>query len=283
MSLAFTLGEVLRDTKNKLKSENISTWRIDSELIVMLAFGCSRVQLITRENMPANQKQLEIVQNLTNRRLKKDPMQYILGKCEFMGLEFQLNSDTLIPRGDTECLVELVLQHIKAFDAQTVLDIGTGSGAIIISLAVLGKINGKAVDISQNALNMAKINAVRNNVSDKIEFIKSNLFENVRERYDIIVSNPPYIESSVIPTLDSQVKDYEPIIALDGGADGLNFYKKIVSDAYKFLNPKGLIAFEIGYNQGNAVKKLLEDNGFTNVKVGKDLAGLDRMVSGQLK
>lgn len=277
------LGELLERTKALLKADGIESWRIDSELIVMQAAECSRVQLITRDNVPLTDTQLKSAEEMTARRLKREPMQYILGHCEFMGLDFKLNSDTLIPRGDTECLVETVLDYIKKSGSKTVLDIGTGSGAIIISLAVLGGISGTALDISEGALAMAKENAVLNGVADKISFIKSNVFENVQGSFDIIVSNPPYIEREVIPTLDRQVKDFEPVRALDGGNDGLDFYRIITKNAHSFLNKGGLLAFEIGYNQGDAVSGLMEGAGFIQVTVGKDLAGLDRTVCGRLK
>ena len=277
------LGELLERTKALLKADGIESWRIDSELIVMQAAECSRVQLITRDNVPLTDIQLKSAEEMTTRRLKREPMQYILGHCEFMGLDFKLSSDTLIPRGDTECLVETVLDYIKKSGSKTVLDIGTGSGAIIISLAVLGGISGTALDISEGALAMAKENAALNGVADKISFIKSNVFENVQGSFDIIVSNPPYIEREVIPTLDRQVKDFEPVRALDGGTDGLDFYRIITKNAHSFLNKGGLLAFEIGYNQGEAVSRLMEGAGFIQVAVGKDLAGLDRTVCGRLK
>ncbi len=277
------LGELLERTKALLKADGIESWRIDSELIVMQAAECSRVQLITRDNVPLTDTQLKSAEEMTARRLKREPMQYILGHCEFMGLDFKLSSDTLIPRGDTECLVETVLDYIKKSGSKTVLDIGTGSGAIIISLAVLGGISGTALDISEGALAMAKENAALNGVADKISFIKSNVFENVQGSFDIIVSNPPYIEREVIPTLDRQVKDFEPVRALDGGTDGLDFYRIITKNAHSFLNKGGLLAFEIGYNQGEAVSSLMESAGFTQLTVGKDLAGLDRTVCGRLK
>lgn len=277
------LGELLERTKALLKADGIESWRIDSELIVMQAAECSRVQLITRDNVPLTDTQLKSAEEMTTRRLKREPMQYILGHCEFMGLDFKLSSDTLIPRGDTECLVETVLDYIKKSGSKTVLDIGTGSGAIIISLAVLGGISGTALDISENALAKAKENALLNGVADKISFIKSNVFENVQGSFDIIVSNPPYIEREVIPTLDRQVKDFEPVRALDGGTDGLDFYRIITKNAHSFLNKGGLLAFEIGYNQGEAVSSLMESAGFTQLTVGRDLAGLDRTVCGRLK
>ncbi len=278
-----TIATLLCELKEKLKAKGIESYRIDSELIVMNATGCTRVQLITKEDMPLSEEQLAVAYNMLKRRMSFEPMQYILGSCEFMDMNFQLNADTLIPRGDTECLVERVLEHINRTGAKTVLDIGTGSGAIIVSLAALGEIEGVAVDISQNALDMAENNAKINSVANKITFIKSDLFENVKGKFDIIVSNPPYIETDVIKTLESQVKDFEPVRALDGGIDGLDFYRAIVEKAPHFLNPKGYIAFEIGYNQGESVKALLENKGFINVTVGKDLAGLDRTVAGQLK
>lgn len=274
------LGELLADIKNGLKAAGIESSRLDSELIAMRAVGCSRLHLITRDNEPLTEKQLELARDMLQRRLANEPMQYILGHCEFMGLDFELNRDTLIPRGDTECLVELALEYIKKTGAKTVLDIGTGSGAIAISLAKYAAVNCVAVDICKNALDMAAHNAEKNGVSDRVSFIESDVFKNVEGRFDVIVSNPPYIVSTVIPTLAAQVKDYEPMRALDGGSDGLDFYRTITAQAHKYLNNGGYLAFEIGYDQGEAVSRLLTDNGYADVKTGKDLAGLDRTVSG---
>lgn len=275
-------GELLKELKRVFADAGIDSSRIDSELIVMEALGFTRVQLITREDYELTAQELERVSEMKERRLKFEPMQYILGYCEFMGLDFSLNESTLIPRPDTECLVERVMEYIKLNSAKTVLDIGTGSGAIAVSLAALADVFCVGCDISKNALKMAAYNGEKNGVKAKTKFVQSDVFENIEGEFDIIVSNPPYIESDVISTLSPQVKDFEPVGALDGGSDGLKFYRKIAAEAKKYLKYGGLLAFEIGYNQGDAVKNIMEAQGFADVSVGKDLAGLDRTVLGTL-
>lgn len=275
-------GGLLKELKRVFADAGIDSSRIDSELIVMEALGFTRVQLITREDYELTAQELERVSEMKERRLKFEPMQYILGYCEFMGLDFSLNESTLIPRPDTECLVERVMEYIKLNSAKTVLDIGTGSGAIAVSLAALADVFCVGCDISKNALKMAAYNGEKNGVKAKTKFVQSDVFENIEGEFDIIVSNPPYIESDVISTLSPQVKDFEPVGALDGGSDGLKFYRKIAAEAKKYLKYGGLLAFEIGYNQGDAVKNIMEAQGFADVSVGKDLAGLDRTVLGTL-
>lgn len=278
-----TIKTALNNTVDRLRAAGIETCRLDAELLVCEAVKCSRIHLITRDDTSLTLQQEADLEAMTLRRLKYEPMQYILGHCEFMGLDFRVTGNTLIPRGDTECLVEHVLDYIKKNNTKTVLDIGTGSGAIIVSLAYYGKIIGTAVDISEGALKVAEENALSNGVKNQISFIKSDLFENLDTKFDVIVSNPPYIERDVIPTLGSNVKDYEPVGALDGGVDGLDFYRAISTAAPGYLNSNGLIAFEIGYNQAEAVKNILVKAGFTDIEIARDLSGLDRVVCARLK
>ena len=191
-----------------------------------------------------------------------------------MGLEFQVNENVLIPRQDTEILVEEVL---KVCHGKTVLDLCTGTGCIIISLTKLGKVKeATASDISYKALEVARLNATNHKVS-----IESDLFEKIDGKYDIIVSNPPYITSKDMENLMPEVKDYEPRLALDGSEDGLLYYRRIVREARRHLKDNGMIFFEIGYNQGEEVQELLRKEGFVDISLYKDLAGLDRLVSGR--
>jgi len=205
------------------------------------------------------------------------PIQYITNKQEFMGLHFYVDSNVLIPQPDTEILVEEVINICK--EDSKVLDLCTGSGAIGVSISRNIE-NAKVTmsDISKKALEIAKKNAKSNEVIDKCEFILSDMFENLQEKYDVIVSNPPYIKTEVIKTLDKEVQN-EPHIALDGGEDGLNFYKIIAENAYKFLNKNGILALEIGYDQKDEVINLLNDTKkYTNIYCKKDLAGNDRVI-----
>ena len=220
------------------------------------------------------------IMNAAEKRMKHIPLGYIFGKTNFYGYDLMVNENVLIPRLDTEILIETAIKEIKSRENATILDIGTGSGAIAIVLNKETNAKTIAVDVSEKALEVAKQNAITNNA--EVEFIHSNLFENLGKiKVDFIVSNPPYIESSVIAGLDKEVRDNEPILALDGGEDGLDFYRVIVKEAKNHLNPNGMLLFEIGYNQGEALKELMK-NGFKNVKVIKDYGNNDRVVIGEL-
>ena len=213
------------------------------------------------------------------KRCERIPVQYITGVQNFMGLDFMVNENVLIPRFDTEILVEEVMKHLH--DGFSILDMCTGSGCILLSLLHYSNdCAGVGVDISEGALVVAKQNCEKLGLS--ASFIQSDLFTNVSGKYDIIVSNPPYIRSDVIPTLMEEVKGHEPVLALDGMEDGLYFYRKIIEDSPAYLNGGGMIFFEIGYDQGEDVSNLMEETGFKDVSVVKDYAGLDRVVLGRI-
>lgn len=221
----------------------------------------------------------EEFKTLIKKRSEHIPLQYITGEQEFMGLKFHVNSNVLIPRQDTETLVEEALKHIRP--GMSVLDMCTGSGCVLIS--ILKKtygVTGVGTDISKQALNVAKENARINEVSAVFE--RSDLFDNVMDTFDVIVSNPPYIRSGEIPALMPEVAEFEPTIALDGKEDGLFFYRKIISKSREYLKPEGMLLFEIGYDQGQQVSEMMRFAGFTEVQVIKDLAGHDRVVFGKL-
>lgn len=238
-----------------------------------------------------------------NMRCRRVPLQQILGHAGFMGLDFKVNADVLIPRQDTEILVETVLSHEKAKDI-SLLDLCTGSGCIAVSLKKYGSYSHVAAsDISERALNTALRNASLNNA--EIKLYKSDLFSDIDESFDVIVSNPPYIETEVIASLEPEVREHDPRIALDGGKDGLDFYRRIISGAAycgekqgardstadglnvekdlkrSILKPYGRLYFEIGYNQAEKVTELMEKAGFRDIDIIKDLAGLDRVVYGK--
>jgi release factor glutamine methyltransferase len=212
------------------------------------------------------------------KRAEHVPLQYIVGETEFMGLKFKLNSSVLIPRQDTETLAEEAIKVTRP--GMRILDLGTGSGCVAISILhnVKGA-EGLATDISKQALLVAKENARLNGV--KLMFERSDLFDNVSGTFDVIVSNPPYIRSGEIPKLMPEVRSFEPREALDGGEDGLVFYRRIIDSAKKYMNPQGHILCEIGFDQGQEVSSLLEDAGFGDVRVVKDLAHNDRVVCGR--
>lgn len=224
-------------------------------------------------------EQLNEYKVLIKKRAERVPLQYITGEQQFMGLTFHVNSNVLIPRQDTETLVEEAIKLVEP--GMNILDMCTGSGCIIISiLKKCSDIQGTGSDISKQALNVAKENAKLNNVA--VDFERSDLFENLSDKYDMIVSNPPYIRSEVVPTLMPEVCEFEPLDALDGHEDGLYFYRKIIKECKSFLKEEGKILFEIGNDQGQAVSDMLTYAGFRNVRVIKDLAHNDRVVVGML-
>ena len=209
-----------------------------------------------------------------------EPLQYITHHQEFMKLDFYVDENVLIPQPDTEILVEQLLDVInKKNEHITILDLCTGSGAIGIALAHnLPNANVTLTDISQKALTIAKKNANQNGVEKRCSFIQSDMFQNITGEYDVIASNPPYIKTDVIPTLDKEVQN-EPTLALDGGTDGIDFYKIIADESHKYLKPNGTLALEIGYDQREAVRQLLENAGmYTNIQCIRDLAGNERVI-----
>ena len=220
------------------------------------------------------QKEYEIA---VQKRAEHIPLQYIIGEQEFMGLRFKVNSNVLIPRQDTETLVEQVLKIVKP--GMKVLDLCTGSGCVLISvLKNAPELTGMGSDISKAALLVAKENAKLHEVD--AEWVRSDLFDNITETFDVIMANPPYIPTGEILSLMPEVRDFEPENALDGGADGLDFYRKIAGQVKDYLNPGGYVYMEIGYDQGEAVSELMTKEGYGQVVVKKDLAGLDRIVCG---
>lgn len=255
----------------------------EAELILCHILDINMTELILNRNKELEKREEDLYLNLIKRRKSGEPVQYIIGNCEFMSLEFLVDENVLIPRSDTETLVENVID-ILGDKCAKVLDIGTGSGCIGISLLKYCKnITVECVDISPKAIEIAKKNAENNGVSDRIKFtVMDILKETLDGKYDVLVSNPPYIRPDVIEGLEKQVKDFEPYSALYGGEDGLLFYKRITDFAPLILNDNGVLAFEIGYDQGESVKSLLEKD-FSDIKVIKDLCGNDRVVLGKLK
>lgn len=262
----------------QLQREGVEDANVDAWYLLEFVTGVSRAMYFMKmmDTIPCEQE--EKYREYIEVRKKHIPLQHITGVQEFMGFEFAVNEHVLVPRQDTEVLVETVLE--KLHPEAEVLDMCVGSGCIIISLVKLGKnVHGTGVDISQEALKIASKNC--ENLSANVKLIHSDLFENVEGQYDIIVSNPPYIRTSVIEELKEEVKCHDPFIALDGKEDGLYFYRRIVDEGRDYLKQGGKLCFEIGHDQGEDVKNLMESAGFQNVSVKKDLAGLDRVVSGE--
>lgn len=264
--------------------EEISpTPRLDVETLLQKVLGVDRLYILLNLERVLSEDEEQLFNKFINERLNNRPIAYIVGNREFMGLDFFVKEGVLIPRPDTEVLVEEVIKLAKKKDAKNILDIGTGSGAITVSLAkYLENVKVTSVDISDIALEIGKRNAISNEVDDRITFVKSDLFTNIDKetKFDIIVSNPPYIKREVIETLDKQVKDYEPYNALEGGVDGLDFYRAITKQAKNYLKKGGILAYEVGHDQSEDVSKLMEMDGYTNIYTLKDLQQIDRVVIG---
>jgi release factor glutamine methyltransferase len=227
-------------------------------------------------------KQYADIMRAAERRAKGESIDNIFGFTEFYGLTFDVNKKVLTPRMETELLVEQVLKAQKQYKKCTILDVGTGSGAIAVSVAKNCDAQVTSVDVSTQALAVAESNAKKNGV--KVEFVHSNLFDNLKRKrkFDIIVSNPPYIPSAEIEKLDKNVKECDPVLALDGGEDGLDFYRSIISKARDRLNAKGQIFFEVGKGQAASVRRLLRENGFEQIRTTKDYNKIERIVSGTI-
>lgn len=275
--------DLLQQGIEKLKNEKIESAILDAQLILAFVLNCDRVYLLIHKENDIEEIFVKKYFELIEKRVKKMPVSYILGTKEFMGLSFFVNENVLIPRPDTEILVEFVIEFFKnQNDKINILDIGTGSGAIAISLAkYIKNANLYAVDVSDDALLVAQKNASFNNVSDKIKFAKQDILkENIKgTKFDAIISNPPYIKTSDIMGLMEDVKNYEPSLALDGGTDGLLFYRHIINNFSKSLKKGGVIAFEVGFNQAEQVISLFENNNnFEKIEAVCDLASIKRVV-----
>lgn len=274
-----TLKEAYEYGQLQLKNAKIDDAVLDAWYLLEHVTGVTRAMYFMDMNREISSDQETVYRTYIASRAKHIPLQHITGVQEFMGLEFCVNEHVLVPRQDTEVLVERVLEDLES-DMQ-VLDMCTGSGCILLSLLKLcacPSVTGVGVDISEEALRVARRNAEKLDVN--VQFLSSDLFEKVEGMYDIIVSNPPYIRTSVIEELKEEVKFHDPYLALDGKEDGLYFYRRIVDESLKYLKKGGKLYFEIGHDQGEDVSNLMKDAGFTDVTVKKDLAGLDRVVFG---
>ena len=274
-----TYREAIETGTRILQKENIADAKIDAWYLLQMACKIDRNFYYLHEEDELTAEQQSEYESTVHKRAEHVPLQYIIGEQEFMGLKFKVNSNVLIPRQDTETLVEEALRVAKP--GMRVLDLCTGSGCIIISLAKnVADISCTGSDISKQALLVAKENAKANEV--EVEWERSDLFENISGTFDLIVSNPPYIPTGEIPGLMPEVRDFEPVDALDGKEDGLYFYRIITEKSPEYLTSDGYLYFEIGYDQGEAVSAMMRQCGYTQVEVIKDLAGNDRVVMGNL-
>lgn len=276
-----TYKELLEYGKRELKNGGIENGDLDAWFLMEAVFQITRAWYFAHDDEKTPEEKKERYIQYIEKRKRHIPLQQITGEAWFFGLKFFVNQYVLVPRQDTECLVERVLKEEKGREGLEILDMCTGSGCILLSLLkhLKGSV-GTGVDLSKEALQVAKRNG--ESLGRKAEWVCGDLFEKLTERtFDVIVSNPPYIRTQVIEELMEEVRLYEPRMALDGKEDGLYFYRKIIRQAGRYLKENGLLAFEIGYDQGEAVAGLMKEQGYRDILVEKDLAGLDRVVSGR--
>ncbi len=294
--MSLVVKEILQIGERRLAGSHCPSPRVDAELLFCHMLSLDKTQLFLRQPTTIDQDTCEEYFKLIDARSTGIPTQYIMGYQEFMGLNFIVNEKVLIPRPETELLVNHILEEIKEKRTKNllrstynVLDMCTGSGAIGISLSKLtSEVKVTAVDISEGALEVAEQNCKKHHVKNKVKLLQSDLFTSLKkgmlgEKYHIIVSNPPYIKRDHIPILQREVKEHEPLIALDGGDDGLDFYRRIITEAPDFLKKNGVLYLEIGYDQALDILALLAKvDKFDKVEVLKDFAGLDRIVIANL-
>ncbi len=274
---------VLKASK-ELKANKIDTFAIDSQILLGHVLNKDRSFVICNPEFIVNQEQIASFESYIQRRLKHEPVSLILSKREFYSRDFIISKEVLDPRPDTELLIDVVKNSYDKFDEFSFLDIGTGSGNITCTiLAEFTKSYGFSIDISKNALEIAKKNIKLHKLEKRAELLQSNIFENIAKTqiFDLIISNPPYISSKKLDFLPNDVKLYDPKIALDGGEDGLDFYRKIAKNAKKHLKKDGFLLFEIGFDQKYEIEQILGDNNFRNIKSYKDLAQNDRAIIAQ--
>ena len=273
------LKKVLADTAIKLSESGIEGASRDARILTAYTLQVPVSELSLKINEQVSGKITSKLEKLILRRINREPISKILGRRDFWGRTFSINENVLDPRGDTETLIDFVIEK----PVKSVLELGTGSGAIAVTLACEWKeVHVTATDISENALSLAKINAEKFNVQNKIHFLTSDWFENVKGAYDLIISNPPYIGLTEQDEISAEVIKYDPEIALFAGRDGLDAYRRIIPSLSKFLNPDGLVVLETGASQGIKVKNMMNAAGFIDAKIVKDLSGKDRLVAAKL-
>lgn len=279
----WTIMKILNWTKQYFESKGVESPRLDAEVLLCAVLKCERITLYVDFERPLSEEELALFHEYVKRRGNFEPLAYILGEKAFMRNNFKVTQATLVPRPETELLVESLIKaapFLRPEGDVKILDIGTGSGAIVVSLLdYLPQAKGVGADISTDALLVAKENAEKIGVSERIGFLHSDVFSRIPidKKFDIIVSNPPYIPAADIVALDKDVQQ-EPHGALDGGVDGLDFYRRITAEAMEHLAEEGLLAFEIGIHQAEAVQEMCLAAGFAKTAVRQDYAGIDRMV-----
>ena len=277
------IGMAWRAVRDRFRAAGLDTPELDARLLAQVALGLDPLKLVARERDEISPDGLAKLQSLAARRLAGEPVARILGHQEFYGLDFAVSAATLVPRPETEMLVDLALEVGLRQAEPRFLDLGTGSGCIGIALLVnSAAATAVGVDLSGDALVAAKANAQARQVADRFELRQGSWFTPLREgeKFDVIVSNPPYVESDIIDELSPEVRDFDPHLALDGGLDGLAAYRVIAAGAARWLKPGGWVIVETGSEQGLEAGALFANAGFANVEIKKDIAGLDRVVVG---
>lgn len=288
-----TYKEVLEDGTRLLNSAAIEEAGLDAWLLLEYTADISRAWYYAHMDEDLDEQKEARYLELCAKRAQHIPLQHITGRAYFMGYEFYVDERVLVPRQDTEVLVETALAHLKDCRNPKILDMCTGSGCILLSLLLeRSDASGTGVDVSEGALIVAKRNRANLQLENRAEFVQSDLFSadyfeknsgNTVAEYDMLISNPPYIPSGEIPGLMEEVRSHDPVLALDGKEDGLFFYREITAQAGKYLRSGGWLMYEIGCDQGTSVSEIMKENDFVNVEVIQDLAGLDRVVIGQKK
>jgi len=278
----WTILEVLKWTSRYFQGKGISNPRTDAEVLLAHALGVERIDLYLRYDQPLTADERAVYREFVRRRASGEPVQYITGHREFWSLDFEVTPDVLIPRPETEVLVEIAIKYLKERRFRRVVDIGTGAGVIAVALAhEIDGISVLATDISSSAINVARRNAVKHGVADRIRFIVMNLFESLLPdvKFDVIVSNPPYVSSEEYRKLDREIKNFEPPIALLGGADGLDVVRRLIVQGMSHLTTGGFLFIEIGYGQAEAVRDFVSGLGQeVSINIFDDYAHIPRVV-----
>jgi len=277
LSAEWTVREVLSWTRGYFEDAGIVQPRLEAEILLAHALEVERLHLYLSPDKPLTADERTKFRAFIQERRAGTPLQHLIGEVTFFGLRFKVRRDALIPRGETEELLDRTLRLVTRDQAARCLDLGTGSGVIAVCLArYLPLASVTAADISPDALALAHENALLNGVADRVAFLESNWFENVSGTFDLIVSNPPYVETETIESLAVEVRDHEPRVALDGGTDGIEQIRLLVAGAGEHLEAGGCILLEIGHGQGDRVRRLFVDAGLQDVAIETDLSGLER-------
>ena len=274
-----SLTAIYQHLKSNLKDAGIDSYDLEARIMIEARLGIKAQEIGLQPEMSVNPETHKLLMDDLRARTDGKPLSRIYGRTQFWGLDFELSSETLDPRLDSETLIDIALKRFHKDGSISILDLGTGSGCLLISLLYEFKnAYGIGVDLSFDAARTAQKNSILNDVADRCAFINANWAESVERKFDLVISNPPYIRSDVIPDLDENVQKYDPILALDGGKDGLQDYKKIFSNLFSLLKPDGTCLFEIGFDQAEDVMRLGKESGFLIKDIHADLSGQPRVV-----